>query len=142
MTDQVTTPTESAEEQHLSAADIYRHVTAAINAGLPAPKSVRVHSGMVMIDLHRSAEIDAWFSHLKLDGEGRYIGRNSQPHPLDVDPSDFEEWTVHAWTDWHGWHLNFDAGDPITDEHRREWVESGQAAQRAEYVARQAGEQA
>lgn len=123
-------------------------IFAGVAAGTPAPKEIRFTDNCLTVGFDNcltvgfdsAADLHAWEPTFGLS-EGRG-GHSEQPYPLD--PPSYQEWWTTAWTWWHGWHLQLKAGDPITDENKRWWIESGNAAQRVEYVARQAdgGEQA
>lgn len=125
-----------------SRVDALRALMAGVEAGLPAPLSIRFHDSHLYVELDSAAHIDFWAAVLRLNGDGAY-GRSGQPHPLDVPPSEYELWLTSVYqSDWHGWVLCVKADDPITDEQRRDWVFSGRAAQRAAFLAEKAGEQA
>jgi hypothetical protein len=132
MTDQVNSP----PDEPFSRAMVLGVIYAAASTGLPAPSNIRFRESALFIGFDSIADRIAWEQTFDLN-DGRHVGRSEQPYPLD---SDYREWTTHVWASWHGWTLSLEADDPITDENMRWWVESGRAAQRAQYVAQQTAE--
>lgn len=136
------TDTNPAPEQPVSSGLIFRviaeSIAAGIDAGLPAPTAVRVYRDSLSIDITLGSITDrlAW---QPIFGIADAVP-HEQPWPLDVPPEQFQKWTTVVWAGWNGWMVTLRGEDPITDEHRRLWVETGRAAQRAEYLAREAAQ--
>ena len=108
-------------------------ILAGVAAGLPAPLEIvfREQAGHLSVDFASAADLKVWAPRLNLGQP------YSQPYPLD-DPH--ERWSTHAISNgpWRGFTVFSVAADPFTDEHARQWVETGRAAGRAAYVAAQA----
>jgi hypothetical protein len=107
----------------------YRTIAVGINRGLPAPKAVRFSDTTLTVELDNARDLDSWTEHFEFPAAGVYAGRNWQPYPDLVDPANSDQWITSAWRPWNGWHLYLEAVDPITDEQRQQWIDSGRAAQ-------------
>ena len=124
------------DTEALSRDEVYTSILHGLVANLPAPKSINFHrdGDSVNIELDSIAELNLWRDWFGMqDREVR-----NQPHPSLSNPADMKLWLANTWTRWRGWHLALSADDPITDEQRDGWVNSGQAASFAEYEAKQA----
>ncbi|GGN40340.1 hypothetical protein FHR83_007060 [Actinoplanes campanulatus] len=109
-----------------------RELIAAINAGvdfgLPAPCDIRLHSNH--IDLDSAADLCGWADWF---GYTQTIpATEGQPHPDLADPAKSDEWLTNIYFNWRGTMLHLGARDPITDEQRQHWIDSGAAARFAE----------
>lgn len=118
------------DEDRYTSAQFYSFLAYHITNGLPAPKAISIRPDAISVDFNSIADRQAWQPAFGM--QDAFV--HEQPHPLD-GPGPYQEWITHVSASWHGWHLSLGADDPITDENRRYWVESGRAAQRAEYVA-------
>lgn len=118
------------------------YLLAGVNSGLPVPESIGFDEDSAPTIYIRFsggvAELDAWAAELKMDEKYR----NAQPYPLDEDHQFWTASDLSAKAAWHGWTVSTKSREPITDEHRRQWVDSGRAARRAEYLAREAAKTA
>ncbi|WP_433368438.1 hypothetical protein ACQPZX_41565 [Actinoplanes sp. CA-142083] len=115
-------------------AQVLQFVADQVAGGLPAPSSISFGNGEVSIDLDSIPDRLAWQSAFGMTD----TAEQGQPHPIDVPPAQFRTWLTHVSKYWHDrpdWFVSLGADVPITDEHRRQWIESGAAARRAEYVA-------
>lgn len=122
-------------EQTFTRAQVLQFITHQVSNGLPAPEGITFRNDAFDIDLDNAADRAAWEPVFDVNPQRVH----EQPHPIDAPPEQFTAWLTSNWTtSWRGWHVNLKGDDPITDDHRRRWVESGRAAQRAEYLAREA----
>lgn len=120
-----------------TSAQFYVIVGQQIANGLPAPKSIFIRGDALTIEFVSITDREAWRPVFGAENAATH----EQPYPLD---GPYVEWTTSVSANWHGWHVTLDADEPITDEQSQQWIGSGQAASRAEYVAeqlRKAGEQ-
>ncbi len=115
---------EQAKRRELIAA-----VNAGIDFGLPAPQSVSFVAGP-HLQLDSAADLCGWADWF---GYTQTIPATfGQPHPELADPARSDEWLTNLYFDWCGTMLHLGARDPITDEQRQHWIDSGSAARFAE----------
>ncbi len=112
---------------------IRRELIAAVNAGidfgLPAPEAIRFGAGPEL-QLDSAADLCGWADWF---GYAKTVPSTfGQPHPNLADPFQSDEWLTNLYFDWRGDTLHLGACDPITDEQRQHWTDSGQAANFAE----------
>lgn len=120
--DQVREAARYSQAGPLTPVDVYAAVTAAILAGLPAPKEVSLRTGSVWISFDSIADMELWaerFTHA-----GLQFSRHAQPWPLHEDPAAAEKWSVTLSGTWRGRYLTLEGDDPITEDQRRRWYES------------------
>jgi hypothetical protein len=117
----------SAEQPPTRRAQAFRAVMAGIDRGLPAPKAVRFTGLSLNVDLDSAADLDRWAEYFGIDPAEPWY-RHGQPYPDLANPANSDVWSTNNWRFWNGWHLTLHANDPITDEQRQQWIDSGQAA--------------
>lgn len=120
------------DPERYTRAQVLQFIADQVSNGLPAPESIVFGSETVGIDLDSIADRIAWQPAFGMTD----TAERGQPHPIDVPPSEFRTWLTHVSKYWRNWFVSLGADAPITDENRQHWIESGQAAQRAEYVAK------
>jgi hypothetical protein len=117
----------SAEQPTTRRAQVFRAIMAGIDRGLPAPKVVRFSDLVLTVDLDSVADLHLWADHFGLDPAEPWY-HHGQPFPDLANPANSHLWSLNAWRPWNYWHLTLHANDPITDEQRQQWIDSGQAA--------------
>lgn len=119
-------------------AQLLAFIAAAIDDGLPLFEQIYMYSSQSMkgIDLQFNSHdsIGPWAERFGVTDLDRQHGAGQQPYPLE-EP--YELWTTRQHVSWEGWTVYLKSQEPITDENRRWWIDSGKAAERAEYVAQQ-----
>lgn len=113
-----------ADDTEWGRGQVLAHIGAVIaeNPALPKVESVRFNQFGDGVDIQIEdgpgwAGIAAWAAALGVDPATLY--RRFQPYPLDADHEKWCEWGSAG--AWHGWSLDINGDEPITDEHLREW---------------------
>jgi hypothetical protein len=105
-------------------AAIFGDMACGIDDGMPPLKGVE-------LEFASSADLYRWAERFGVD----MPLMTGQPYPLD-DPSP-SSWLVTELREVRGLKARLYCLEPISDEQRQHWIDSGQAAKRAEYVAKQ-----
>jgi hypothetical protein len=105
---------------------VFAEITSGLTAGLPAFRSID-------IDFATSADLRQWAARFDVEIPAT-VG---QPYPNSglADPWQATDWLISEYREWRGLPVRLHCLDPITDDQRRHWIDSGKAADRAKYLA-------
>ncbi|GIE46398.1 hypothetical protein [Actinoplanes lobatus] len=108
---------------------IFGEIAAGLDAGMPAFKGIE-------ITFNNAADLCAWAARFDVDIPAT-VG---QPYPNSglADPSQVTEWLVSTNREWRGLPVRLHSLEPITDEQRQHWIDSGQAALHSRFNAEKA----
>lgn len=105
----------------------------AVTTGMPAFDSLNLGGDIVSFDLGSEAELQSWL--VWFGAQDTHVSH--QPYPGLSDPAAATTWLSSAVVQWRGWSILLGARDPITDEQRQQWIDSGRAARHAKLEAKQ-----
>lgn len=108
-------------------AAVYREVASGIADGLPAPVRLHFNGNFFGLDFDSIAELRQWAERFEIE-----ISNDAgQPYPKArlTDPAKATDWLISEFKKWNSQRVHLTALDPITDEQRQYWINSGQADQ-------------
>ena len=115
-------------DQQARRRELLAAVNAGVDVGLPTPNDIRLDTERIYFD--SAADLCGWADWFGYTAP--ILATHGQPHPNLADPFQSDEWLTNVYFEWRGDMLHLGARDPITDEQRQHWVDSGQAANFAE----------
>lgn len=108
---------------------VFGEIAAGLNNGMPPFRRVQ-------IDFDSGADLREWAARFGIDIPAT-VGQ-PYPNPGLADPSQASWWLIDEAREWRGLSVRLHSLDPITDEQRQRWIDSGWAARMAAHEQRKA----
>jgi len=103
----------------------FAEIASGLAAGMPAFRKIK-------IDFESAADLRQWAAQFGI----KVPATEGQPYPSLTDLDKSDQWLIHTDQTWHGLRVELVSTDPITDDQRKHWVESGWLARMIKHQAK------